>query len=279
MKSLSLILRIVTIVAAAAAVALFLMSKGKLAEKQTALENAQAATQTVQTELGTANNQITAAQTQLSTERKSLADTKDKLEATRSEMYIAQQEVTRTRQQLKEIKSTITELEDAASHLRSNLVKTEETLASASKEAELSQLTERIEELAKANDTLKQDLMAAESQSRNTSSRKDSSAAAAAAAARSQIAGFKPNMAPAAQPASIGTETTVASISTTDGIIVLNSTPELGFTAGSEITLIQDLTALGKVKITKVTEQLAIANILPGTKLKLVAGDSVKILR
>ncbi|MFQ3270807.1 MAG: hypothetical protein ACI9A1_001126, partial [Lentimonas sp.] len=140
-------------------------------------------------------------------------------------------------------------------------------------------LTERIEELAKANDTLKQDLMAAESQSRNTSSRKDSSAAAAAAAARSQIAGFKPNMAPAAQPASIGTETTVASISTTDGIIVLNSTPELGFTAGSEITLIQDLTALGKVKITKVTEQLAIANILPGTKLKLVAGDSVKILR
>jgi predicted nucleic acid-binding Zn-ribbon protein len=277
MKSLSLILRIVTIVAAAAAVALFLMSKGKLAEKQTALENAQAATQTVQTELGTANNQITAAQTQLSTERKSLADTKDKLEATRSEMYIAQQEVTRTRQQLKEIKSTITELEDAASHLRSNLVKTEETLASASKEAELSQLTERIEELAKANDTLKQDLMAAESQSRNTSSRKDSSAAAAAA--RSQIAGFKPNMAPAAQPASIGTETTVASISTTDGIIVLNSTPELGFTAGSEITLIQDLTALGKVKITKVTEQLAIANILPGTKLKLVAGDSVKILR
>jgi predicted nucleic acid-binding Zn-ribbon protein len=278
MKSLSLILRIVTIVAAAAAVALFLMSKGKLAEKQTALENAQAATQTVQTELGTANNQITAAQTQLSTERKSLADTKDKLEATRSEMYIAQQEVTRTRQQLKEIKSTITELEDAASHLRSNLVKTEETLASASKEAELSQLTERIEELAKANDTLKQDLMAAESQSRNTSSRKDSSAAAAAAA-RSQIAGFKPNMAPAAQPASIGTETTVASISTTDGIIVLNSTPELGFTAGSEITLIQDLTALGKVKITKVTEQLAIANILPGTKLKLVAGDSVKILR
>ncbi|MFT5824521.1 MAG: hypothetical protein ACI8ZW_000001, partial [Yoonia sp.] len=141
--------------------------------------------------------------------------------------------------------------------------------------------TERIEELAKANDTLKQDLMAAESQSRNTSSRKDSSAAAAAAAAaaRSQIAGFKPNMAPAAQPASIGTETTVASISTTDGIIVLNSTPELGFTAGSEITLIQDLTALGKVKITKVTEQLAIANILPGTKLKLVAGDSVKILR
>lgn len=276
MKSLSLILRIVTIVAAAAAVALFLMSKGKLAEKQTALENAQAATQTVQTELGTANNQITAAQTQLSTERKSLADTKDKLEATRSEMYIAQQEVTRTRQQLKEIKSTITELEDAASHLRSNLVKTEETLASASKEAELSQLTERIEELAKANDTLKQDLMAAESQSRNTSSRKDSSAAAAA---RSQIAGFKPNMAPAAQPASIGTETTVASISTTDGIIVLNSTPELGFTAGSEITLIQDLTALGKVKITKVTEQLAIANILPGTKLKLVAGDSVKILR
>jgi hypothetical protein len=89
---------------------------------------------------------------------------------------------------------------------------------------------------------------------------------------------FKPNTSPAAKSASIGAATTVASISSQNGIIVLNSTPELGLTTGATITLIQDLTALGKVKITQVTDQLAIANILPGTQLKLSAGDSVKIL-
>ena len=272
MKSLSIILRVVAIVAAAAAVALFFMSKGKLAEKQTALVNAQAATQAVQGELETANSQITAAQAQLSAERKSLADTKGKLESTRSEMYAAKQEVTRTEAQLKETKSTIAELEGDAQDLREKLVKTEKSLAEASKEAELAQLNERIEELAKSNDTLKQDLMAAESLARSSSSRKDSSEAA------SKKAGFSPNMAPAAQPATIGAATTVASISSENGIVVLNSTPELGLATGAEITLIQGLTALGKVQITQVTETLAIANILPGTKLKLNAGDTVKIL-
>lgn len=274
MKSLSIILRIVAIVAAAAAVALFFMSKGKLAEKQTALQNAQAATQAVQAELETANSQITSVQSQLATERKSLADTKGKLESIRSEMYTAKQEVTRTQQQLKETKSVIDKLEDDATRLRAELVNTEESLAQASKEAELAQLNERIEELAKANDTLKQDLMAAESLARSTSSRKDSSTAASGG----QKAGFTPNMAPAAQPASIGAATTVASISTENGIIVLNSTPDLGLSTGAEVTLIQDLTALGKIKITQVTNSLAVANILPGTKLKLNAGDTVKIL-
>ena len=152
-------------------------------------------------------------------------------------------------------------------------------MAEASKEAEIAQLNERIEELAKSNDTLKQDLNAAESLRRSSSSSSSSSRNGSANGdSGSKKAGFSPNMAPAAQPASIGTETTVASISTANGIIILNSTPALGLTVGSEITLIQDLKALGKVQITKVTETLAIANILPGTKLRLSKGDTVKIL-
>lgn len=277
MKSLSIILRVVAILAAAAAVALFFMSKGKLAEKQTELEQAHAVTQATQGELETANGKITSLGTQLSTERSSLANTKSKLESTRSEMYTAKQEVTRTQQQLKETKNTVAELEDAATRLRADLVKTEKSLAEASKEAELAQLNERIEELAKANDTLKQDLMAAEASKRSSSVRPSSAAATTEPGVYKSS--FSPNTTAAVQPASIGAATTVASISTTDGMIVLNSTPELGLTVGSEITLIQDLKALGKVQITKVTDQLAVANILPGTKLRgLSAGQTVKVM-
>lgn len=280
MKSLSLILRIVAILAACAAVALFFMSKGKLAEKQTQLEQAQAATQEKIVELDTTTAQVASLGTQLTTERKSLADTKGKLESIRSEMYTAKQEVTRTQQQLKETKNTVTELEDAATRLRVDLVKTEESLAETSKEAEIAQLNERIEELAKANDTLKQDLTATESLKRSSTSRSPTSNIGSMQTGSGDYkSGFSPNTAAAVKPASIGSETTVASISSGDGIIILDSTPELGLTVGSEITLIQNLRALGKVRITKVTEQLAVANILPGTKLRGISkGDTVKIM-
>jgi predicted nucleic acid-binding Zn-ribbon protein len=279
MKSLSIILRIVAIVAAAAAVALFFMSKGKLADKQVALDTAHAATQATQAELETANNKITSLDAQLSTERKSLADTKSNLESIRSEMYTAKQEVTRTQQQLKESKSLITKLEKDAADVRTQLVKTEETLAKASKEAELAQLNERIEELAKANEALKQDLEAAEviAKSKMASSARKAETAAADTGVYQTT--FTPNSSPAAKPASIGAATTVASIDAQNGIIILNTAPELGLTTGSTITLIQDLTSLGKIQVTKVTPQLAIANILPGTSLSgLSQGDTVKVM-
>ena len=277
MKNLSLILRIVAILASAAAVVLFFTSKGKLAEKQTSLEQAQALTQATQSELETANSKISSLGKQLSTERQSLADTKGKLESIRSEMYTARQEVTRTQQQLKETKNTISELESVATRLRTDLVKTEESLASASKEAELAQLNERIEELAKSNETLKQELMAAEATKPISTSQK--SAAGTTTEQAGYKFGFTPNGAAAVQPASIGDATTVASISTADGIIILNASPELGLSAGSQITLIQDLKALGKIRITQVTEQLAVADILPGTSLRgLSKGDTIKVM-
>ena len=274
MKNLSLILRIVAILASAAAVTLFFISKGKLAEKQTSLEQAQAVTQATQSELETANSKITSLGTQLSTERQSLADTKGKLESIRSEMYTAKQEVTRTQQQLKETKNTIAELENTATRLRTDLVKTEESLASASKEAELAQLGERIEELAKINDTLKQDLLASAGLQQSATPEPVSNAVA-----RGYQSGFTPSSTVAVQPATIGAATTVASISTSDGIIILDASPELGLSVGSEITLIQDLKALGKIRIIQVNEQLAVANILPGTRLRgLSKGDTIKVM-
>ena len=66
MNSLSMILRILAIVAALAASALFFMGKGKLAEQQVATQKAEQTTQAVQAELSTANEQISALETRLS---------------------------------------------------------------------------------------------------------------------------------------------------------------------------------------------------------------------
>ncbi len=265
MKNLSLILRIVAIVAALASAGLFFAAQGKLSEKQTQLESAQKATQATQAELETANGQIASLESQLNTEREALAETKRTLQSVQSEKDAAQQEVTRTQQQLREAKNQVSTLEDTARSLRADLVATEQKLAEASKEAEIAQLNERISELENANETLKTDLEAERASHR------------AITQATTKTLG---TTGAAVQPASIGAKTTIASISAADGILILDNTPELGLTAGSQLTLIKDLKAYGKVQITKVTDTYAIANILPGSNTKeLTEGATVKLLR
>jgi len=121
---------------------------------------------------------------------------------------------------------------------------------------------------------LKQDLLASEGLQQSATSEP-----ASAAGASGYQSGFTPSSAVAVQPATIGAATTVASISTSDGLIILDSSPELGLSIGSEVTLIKDLKALGKIRITQVTEQFAVANILVGTRLRgLSKGDTIKVM-
>ncbi|HAV12986.1 MAG TPA: hypothetical protein DCX06_05770 [Opitutae bacterium] len=276
MKSLSLILRIVAIVAAVAAAGIYFAAQGKLAEKQTELEAAQSARQAVQAELETANNQVTSLESRVSEEREALAKAKRDLESMRSEMYTARQEVTRTQQQLNEAKNQIDGLNQTAKKLRSDLISSEQSLASASNEGELARLTERVKELESTNSTLKSDLEAERSAS---SARAATSSATGSTVGGTSTYSINTN-APAVQPASIGTSTTIASVSPENGLIVLNGASELGLTPGTEITLIQDLKALGKVQVIAIQDDLAVANILPGAKTRsMVAGATVNLLR
>ena len=74
--------------------------------------------------------------------------------------------------------------------------------------------------------------------------------------------------------------TTIASISPSDGILILDSTPELGLTTGLQLTLIKDLQSVGKVQIVKVTDTYAVANILPGSNTHVLStGTTIQLLR
>ena len=278
MKRLSLILRIVAILAAAAAVFLYVTSKGKLTEKQTALVKAKAATKETKSKLVTVNSKLSSAETKLSAERKSLANNKAKLESVRSEMYAAQQDATGTKQQLEEANNAIADLETTASGLRENLVKSEKALIAANRDSEFAELNDRIEEMAAANESLELKLEAAEKMSKSRQTTSPSSSGQTGAGG--YHSSFSPNTTPAVQPASVGAETTIASISGKDGIIVLNATAELGLSAGAQITLVRDFKALAKIQIIEVTETFAVAHLLPGASARsLSVGSTVKLLR
>lgn len=284
MNSLSLILRIVAILAATTSVVLFVISKGTLAEQEAALKQAHASSHAMQTELEHANREIESLKTQLSTQRNLVADLHTEVKSSRSEAYTAQSELERTQNQLENTKNEISHLESDATRLREVLIKTEQRLASTSKESKIAQLQERINELVKVNTALQQEITAAEafdddSAAPNSRPTTDLEPLRTKPKAPTYRSSFATNIESAVKPASIGIYTVVSSISTADGIIVLDSSPELGLTVGSEITLIQGLHALGKVEITELTEQFVIANILPGAKVhRLSKGDNVKIL-
>lgn len=276
MKSLSLILRIVAIVAGIAAAALFFISQGKLEEKQMQLEASQKATAATQAELETANGDIAKLEGRLKNEREALADTKDKLEEMRSEMYTARQEVTRKEQELTETKGKLTEAEGSARRLRADLIATEQQLAAASKETEIAQLNERIGELELANTTLKSDL---EAELAIKAAKAPKKTVASNGTAGTSASGQTDSSSAAVQPVSIGAEAMIASVDTKNGIIVLSGASELGLNAGAEITLVRDLVAVGKIKIMDVQEDLAVASILPGAKSRqLIEGITVNLL-
>lgn len=278
MNSLSLILRILAITAAVAAGVLFYMGKGKLAEQKASMEAAQAATVVVQGELSGANEQIATLESQLSDERSALSQAKRDLENTRSEMYTARQEVNRTQQQLSQARGNITELEDAAKRLRSELIEVEQSLAVSNRAAdELTAVKERVANLEARNSELTAELAAAKTP---TSSRQTTGNASLPSGSGNYSSGFVPTAGQPLPSVSIGPETTVQSISAESGLIVLANTPELQLSPGNQVTIIQNMKALGKISVTQTTDEFVVANILPGAKARgLSAGSSIKLLR
>lgn len=279
MNSLSMILRILAVVAAIAATGLFFVSKGKLAEQQAATQKAKQATVAVQAELTDANDQISALEGSLKSERDALANEKRKLESMRSEMYTARQEVSRTQQQLRESKKSIANLENTARRLREDLLRSEQSLASASKEGEIAQLNERIAELEESNADLKESLEEAKVTS-STSRSPEGSANSKMASVNTFSSGITATKTQALPTASIGAETTIESLSAKNGLIALANSPELGLSPGTTLTIIKKLKSLGKVQVSQVSDDLVLANLLPGAKTReLAAGTTVRLLR
>ena len=279
MNSLSMILRILAVVAAIAATGLFFVSKGKLAEMQAVAQKAEKATVAVKAELTAANEQISALEGSLKSERDALASEKRKLESMRSEMYTARQEVSRTQQQLSETKKSIANLESTARRLREDLLRSEQSLASASKEGEIAQLNERIAELEESNADLKESLEETKVTS-STSRSPEVSASSKMASVNTFSSGITATKTQALPEASIGAKTTIESLSAKNGLIALANSPELGLSPGTTVTIIKKLRALGKIQVSQVSDDLVLANLLPGAKTReLAAGTTVRLLR
>jgi len=276
MKNLSLILRIVAIVAAVAATTLFFISKGKLADKEAQLTETKQVLATTQSDLSETNKTLEKTESQLKTERDNLANTKETLDETRSNLFAAEQEASDNKKRLSEESEKVAQLETTARDLRADLVATQEQLAAASREAEINQLNERISELQKTNGVLAIELEAKTAIVEALAAKKEAVGSKGIGAIDTSVS----SLLPGAPISRLKLETTINSISMADGLIVLNTTSELGLSAGQTITLVQNMKAVAKVQIQSIKDDYAVANILPGSSgtKKLNSGSTVQIL-
>lgn len=273
MKSVSLILRIVAIVAAVAAAALFFMSKGKLAEKQKQLAVSEQTNATVQADLQKANSSVASLKTQLTAAKQRETSANKQLENTRAEMYTAKKEVTRKQSQIAQKDEQINSLTSERNSLSGQVdaLKDEVTAARANASGtasseEIDALNQRIATLEQSSQDLRSELSLAQS-------RLNSQKAAAEA-----DEGYKFNNNPAAAFGRLSDPITVTQVDTQGGMLLL----DLGDTnvnAGDTLLLVEDLEAVGHVKILSTDAGKALANILPGSEVELEAGTSVQFIR
>lgn len=279
MKNLPLILRILAIVAAVAATTLFFVSKGKLAEKDSKLTQTKQVLSTTQGELAETNKTLEQTESELKTERDELAQTQDTVRGLRSELRVAEEGARRNKTLLDQTREQVAELERTSRELRADLLSTQEELAAADREDEINQLNTQIAELESRNRELALELEAKTAIASAVTATQTTSKGGPSGieAINTSVDALVPG-----QPISgrLKLETTINSVRAAEGLIVLNTTKELGLSEGQTITLVQNMKSVGKVQIQTVEEDYAIANILPGSSgaKKLSSGSTVQIL-
>ena len=167
---------------------------------------------------------------------------------------------------------------DRVDHKALSSLNPEET--SAHLKREIVRLIERIAKLEESNADLKESLEDAKVTSSTSRAPDYPESGSKMAPVASYSSGFTAASSQALPTTSIGVETTIESLSAANGLIALANSPELGLSLGATVTIIKKLKALGKIQVSQVTDDLVLANLLPGAKTReMVVGTTVSLLR
>jgi seryl-tRNA synthetase len=280
MKNLSLILRILAVAAGIGAVVVFFLINGKLAEKETELSIAYANGVALQQELEA--SQATAAnfRSERDTARADADLTRRNLDNTRSELLAARGENSRTNDRLRESERELERTRQDLSAVRRDLITAQrevERVVSPEDFAKLkterdtfeTRVTEINSELIKAREEIRfaraTPIVEAQAQAQEI----------AAPAPRNERIG----RAAPATTGRFGASTSIASVDTKSGMLILSGGEDLEIKKGDSIRLISDLKAIATIQVTRVSDSETFANILPGSATRsLRTGMEVVIL-
>ena len=272
---LPLVLRITAILSAATACTLYFLSKGKVDEKDKEIEQVRAELQILYDKNESAYLEITSLQEALTEQSKLAEDNKIQLAEAKAQTVAEIQESKRLQERLIEAMKKNQLLEETANRLRKELINAEEMFVKTSQEGLIAQLNERIEELTANNTQLEGKIKQLES-----SMKFDDLTTPEPTTSEETSVRFTVQKLTKDEFNALNEETKIASISTENGILVLNADPALKLKPNMTIKLVKNAEVIAQIKIININGTLAIASILPGAKLDdLSKGNTVKILR
>jgi multidrug efflux pump subunit AcrA (membrane-fusion protein) len=176
---------------------------------------------------------------------------------------------------LEQSRSEVAELEETTRKLRNDLVDTEKRLAqSEDAKAELENMQARVRNLEAERENLQTELEIAKSRGSTAGLIEET---AGGAPSRGAVGKSFRN---SDELTRLSAETKVKSISAENGLIVLETSPEMGLAAGQKVSLISNLQALATLEIAEVKDSMAVANILPGGRTTSIGpGSKVQLFR
>lgn len=272
---LPLVLRITAILSAATACTLYFLSKGKVDEKDKEVEQVRAELQILHDKNESADLEIASLQEALTEQSKLAENSKIQLAEAKAQTVAEIQESKRLQERLIEAMKKNQLLEETANRLRKELINAEEMFVKTSQEGLIAQLNERIEELTAKNTQLEGKIKQLE-----PSMKLDDLATSEPTTSEETPVRFTVQKLTKDEFNALNEETKIASISTENGILVLNADPALKLKPNMTIKLVKNAEVIAQIKIININGTLAIASILPGAKLDdLSKGNTVKILR
>ncbi len=275
MNYLSLIFRIMAILSAGIACALYFSTADKIEEKERQLSEIKNELQTLIDKNETMSLEFDDLQKKSTLDSKIVEEAKIKVEEVKSELVAEMQESQHLQSKLIESERKVSQLEETTKRLREGLLSAEKVSATSSQEGLIAQLSDRIEELTKANEKFRNDAMEREVPLAGTVSGKSSDSLN-----DEDLNEFSAQTLTLSEASAIEDKTRIASLSKENGIIVLSTDSALNLKPNTVVKLVKDLKVLAQVEVISLNGALAIANILPGAKLEDISkGDIVKILR
>ncbi len=283
MKIVSIILRVLAILGAAAAVAGYVLTQNKVNELNEQLAQEQSKATAAQQQATSAQDELSNAKSKVSGLSSDLGAVQERETKARNEFNQAQREIKSLQSDLKDIKSKVADLEQRNNTLKRELLD-QRTSVPTDNSAEISQYQAKIEALNKQVMQLKTDLDAA-------TARTSGSTAAAAGTAATGTAGASSTVAPSGTPdapattvvssAAKGQSATILKADHDNGILIISRGQQGGLQRQMEFGIVKGVEKPIRLTVTRVEPDFAIAHIAPGTSHAKIykEGDTIQIVQ
>lgn len=283
----SLIIRVIAIIAAAAAIAGWFLTNGKVAELQDTVAKAQEQKQQAESRANDLESEINLYDAKIKAKDSELADSKGRATKLNSQLVQARREISNLQEKVTKGESEKEELENKNTALRREILEKSVELPSGASEEEVEAFKTEIASLEGQVSSLREKLRTAEDRLLNAAPSSGSQAATTTASTGSGSSNRLNSITAKKRPTGIlapvekGDTAAILKIDHRNSLVVVSLGQNRGYANNMEFSILKDYNRPVRVRIKDAKPSFSIASILPGkgNPRSLQEGDTVNVIQ